>query len=202
MLQHIHRCDQGYWVWEQCVSLVAGVNTWKSFQFPDVNGHLLTLILNTYSQTWGFWVSWFSSVISKDVILHSSDVNCCFAVTLHIFRRMQKLFITRLNLIYADLFQESVVVCAQPGSSVTTVVSRDGTINSTRRPIWAQPWRLTPSEEPPMLKALCLRKCEYHRTCLNVKGWRWSDGLLQSTASPFNVFVCHRRLWCEEKTRI
>lgn len=72
------------------------------------------------------------------------------------------------NFLLVFVFQESVVVCAQPGSSVTTAVSRNGTINSTRRPIWAQHWRLTPSEEPPTPRASSLRKCKYQETCQSV----------------------------------
>ena len=68
--------------------------------------------------------------------------------------------------IYFVSLQESVVVCVQPESCVTTVVSRDGTINSTKRPISALPWRLTPSEALPTPRELYLRKCKYITTPL------------------------------------
>lgn len=62
------------------------------------------------------------------------------------------------------LFQESVVVCVLPESSAITGVSRNGTTNSTRRPTWALPWRLTPSEEPLTPRGSYLRKCKYHNS--------------------------------------
>ncbi len=89
---------------------------------------------------------------------------------------------------YAFLFfllQASVVDCVLLENCGTTAAYRNGTINSTRRPIWAPLWRPTPSVELLTPKALCLRKCK--RLCLS-RLW-WIDGLTKEWMNDW-LSVC------------
>ena len=70
-----------------------------------------------------------------------------------------------------------------PGSSVSTVVTRNGTTSSTRKPTWVLLSRLTPSEVPLTPRESCLRKCKlpFNNTACRITGNSSVVGCLPQT---------------------